>query len=153
MAFAVSSSAFKNGSPIPPRYTRDGENVSPPLAWNDVPEGTRSLALVVEDPDAPAGTFRHWALYNIKPTQKALPEGIAGPKAESLGAGVNDFGTARYEGPQPPKGHGPHHYHFRLIALDVPSLDLPPTAKAQDVLARARAHMIDEADLVGLFEG
>lgn len=152
MAFAVQSPAFDDGQPIPLRYTRDGENISPPLQWEDVPQGARSLALVIEDPDAPSGTFRHWALYNIKPSQKALAEDVEGIRAEALGCGVNDFGNARYDGPQPPKNDPPHHYHFRLIALDVPSLDLPATATAGDVLATARAHMIDEADLVGTFK-
>lgn len=152
MAFAISSSAFESGGPIPRKYTRDGENLSPPLQWRDVPKDARSLALVIEDPDAPSGTFHHWAAYNIKPTQTALREGLSSSKADRLGYGVNDFGYPRYDGPQPPKGDGPHHYHFRLIALDVPGLDLPPTAKADDVLSAARSHKLDEADLVGVFQ-
>ena len=152
MAFAISSPAFDNGGRIPPKYTRDGENLSPPLQWQGVPKQARSLALVIEDPDAPSGTFRHWAVYNIRPTQSALREGLSGASADNLGYGVNDFGNARYDGPQPPKGHGPHHYHFRLVALDVPSLDLPPTAKAEDVLNAARSHKIDETEVVGVFQ-
>lgn len=152
MAFAISSPAFDSGGPIPPKYTRDGENVSPPLHWQDVPAGARSLALVIEDPDAPSGTFRHWAVYNIRPTQTALREGISGAGADAYGYGVNDFGNARYDGPQPPKGDGPHHYHIRLVALDVPSLDLPPTAKAEQVLSTARRHKVGETELVGTFQ-
>ncbi|HEX9463108.1 MAG TPA: YbhB/YbcL family Raf kinase inhibitor-like protein [Alphaproteobacteria bacterium] len=152
MAFAIRSPAFENGTPIPPKYTRDGENISPPLQWRDVPAGTESLALIIEDPDAPSGVFRHWAVYNIKPTQKSLAEGMNGIRAEAFGCGVNDFGNARYDGPQPPQDDDAHHYHFRLLALDVPSLDLLPTAKAGDVLATARDHMIDEVELVGTFK-
>ena len=152
MAFAIRSAVFENGQPIPPKYTRDGENISPPLQWSDVPAGTRSLALVIEDPDAPSGIFRHWAVYNIRPSQTSLAEGVNGPRAEALGSGVNDFGNARYDGPQPPQGDAPHHYRFRLLALDVPSLELPSTAKAGDVLADARSHLIDETELVGTFK-
>jgi Raf kinase inhibitor-like YbhB/YbcL family protein len=152
MAFEISSPAFEGGGPIPPKNTRDGDNLSPPLQWRDVPKATRSLALVIEDPDAPSGTFRHWAVYNIRPMQTALREGLSGAGADTFGYGVNDFGNPRYDGPQPPKGDGPHHYHFRLIALDVPSLDLPPTANVEDVLNAARSHKVDEAELVGLFQ-
>lgn len=152
MAFSISSPAFENGGTIPPKYTRDGENVSPPLQWRDVPEDARSLALVIEDPDAPAGTFRHWAVYNIKPTQTALREGLSGAEANNLDYGVNDFGHARYDGPQPPQGDGPHHYHFRLLALAVPSLELPPTAKVEDVLNAARSHKVGETEVVGTFQ-
>lgn len=152
MAFEIRSPAFDSGGRIPPRYTRDGENVSPPLQWHDVPKKAQSLVLVIEDPDAPSGTFRHWAVYNIRPTQSGLREGLSAGTADDFGYGVNDFGNPRYDGPQPPKGHGPHHYHFRLIALDVRKLDLPPTAGAEDVLNAARSHKLDEADLVGVFQ-
>lgn len=152
MTFAISSPAFASGGRIPPKYTRDGENLSPPLHWRDLPAGTQSLALVIEDPDAPSGTFRHWAVYNIKPTQTSLREGHSASGTDALGYGVNDFGNARYDGPQPPQGHGPHHYHFRLVALDIPGLDLPSTAKADDVLNAARSHKLDETELVGVFQ-
>jgi Raf kinase inhibitor-like YbhB/YbcL family protein len=152
MAFAVHSPAFADGKPIPEKYTRDGENISPPLQWRDLPDGTQSLALIIEDPDAPSGVFRHWAVYNIKPSQKSLAEGVNGIRADALGCGVNDFGNARYDGPQPPQDDQPHHYHFRLIALDVPNLDLPPTAPAGEVLAQARSHMIDETEFVATFK-
>lgn len=149
MAFTVESSAFRNGEPIPDRHVRDGENLSPPLRWRDAPPGTRSFALVAEDPDAPRGTFRHWAVYNIDGARTELPEGAT---AESRGHGVNDFGNAHYDGPQPPKGHGVHHYHFRLMALDVETLDLPPKADVEAVAAAARPHVLAEAELVGTFE-
>jgi hypothetical protein len=117
MAFAVNSPAFRNGEKIPAKYTADGENISPPLAWHDAPAGARSFALIVEDPDAPNGTFRHWGLCNLPGGRTMLPEGVEqSVKTEPLGHAVNDFGHRRYDGPAPPKGHGPHHYHFRLAA-------------------------------------
>ncbi len=153
MAFTLESPAFPNGGEIPRKYARDGNNVSPPLAWKDAPPETKSFVLIVEDPDAPSGTFRHWALYNIPPEPSHLPEGTtAGAKTESLGHGVNDFGNPRYDGPQPPKGHGVHHYHFRLAALDTESLHLPPKARVAEVWKAAKPHVIAEAELVGTFE-
>src|SRR5690606_5678044 len=117
MAFTLESPAFENGQTIPEAYVREGGNLSPPLRWSGAPAGTRSFLLVVEDPDAPRGVFRHWAVYDIVAERTELPEGTAGP--ERFRQGVNDFGNDRYDGPRPPKGHGIHHYHFRLSALDV----------------------------------
>lgn len=153
MAFALESPAFRNGDRIPLKYVRAGDNVSPPLQWKDPPAKTRSFALIVEDPDAPSGMFRHWAVYNIAPERDQLPEGTtAGAKTESLGHGVNDFGNAHYDGPQPPKGHGTHHYHFKLLALDTEDLHLPPKAKIDDIWKAAQPHVIAQAELVGTFE-
>ncbi|YBV95881.1 YbhB/YbcL family Raf kinase inhibitor-like protein [Phyllobacteriaceae bacterium JZ32] len=153
MAFALQSPAFGDGGEIPRKYIRDGENVSPPLIWKDAPEGTRSFMLVVEDPDAPSGTFRHWAVYDINPGRDRLPEGTtAGAKTESLGHGVNDFGNPHYDGPQPPKGHGIHHYHFRLAALDTETLHLDEKADIDTVLKKAGPHIIAETELVGIYE-
>jgi Raf kinase inhibitor-like YbhB/YbcL family protein len=152
MVFALSSPAFGQGQTIPDKYARDGANVSPPLEWQDVPPGTRSFVLTVEDPDAPRGTFRHWGIFNIAGTRDRLPEGTtAGVPSESLGHGVNDFGNPHYDGPQPPHGHGMHHYHFRLAALDVDHLDLPPKAKVEDIRKAARPHVIGEAEIVGTY--
>ncbi|MGK9170182.1 YbhB/YbcL family Raf kinase inhibitor-like protein [Inquilinus limosus] len=153
MAFALESPAFRSGERIPDRYARDGENLSPPLVWKDPPAGTKSFMLVVEDPDAPSGTFRHWGLYEIDANRDRLPEGVtAGAKTESLGHGVNDFGNPHYDGPQPPKGHGVHHYHFRLAALDVETLHCDRKAKITGVLDAAKPHVIAEAELVGTYE-
>ncbi len=138
---------------IPAKYSADGENLSPPLAWNDAPAGTKSFALVVEDPDAPNGTFRHWGLYNIAAGRSLLPEGLEhGVKTEPLGHAVNDFGHRRYDGPAPPRGHGPHHYHFRLAALDVEGLPERAHARVSDLWAEARPHMLAEAELVGVYQ-
>lgn len=152
MPLTITSPAFRNGEVIPIRHTRDGENLSPPLAWRDAPPETKSFVLIVEDPDAPSGTFRHWALYNIQANETGLPEGASGQGLRGAGEGVNGFRNARYDGPQPPKGHGPHHYHFRLAALDTERLDIPASAKAEDIWAKALPHIIAEAEMVGVYE-
>ena len=152
MTFELKSSAFGDGQPIPPKYTADGDDLSPPLAWSDPPEGTKSFALVVEDPDAPSGTFRHWGLYNIMGDRTLLPEGVGrGPKTERLGKGVNDFGEPRYRGPAPPKGHGIHHYRFKLAALDVDELSRAPQMSVADIWKAAEKHMLAQAELVGTY--
>jgi Raf kinase inhibitor-like YbhB/YbcL family protein len=153
MSLTLSSTAFGQDQRIPQRFTRDGGNVSPPLQWHGAPQGTKSYALVVEDPDAPGGTFRHWVLFDIPDSATALAEGIGSGKPRTpQHVVVNDFGDRRHDGPQPPIGTGVHHYHFRLFALDVPQLKLPGNAAARDVLDAARAHSLAQADLVGTFE-
>jgi Raf kinase inhibitor-like YbhB/YbcL family protein len=149
MTFTIESPAFRNGGEIPAKYARDGDNVSPPLIWSGAPDGTRSYLLVVDDPDAPSGTFRHWALYDVAADQGSLPEGVEGGPA---GVGINDFGNAGYDGPQPPRGHGVHHYHFRLEALDVEKLDLGGATRIKDIVQAAKSHVLDETELVGTFE-
>lgn len=149
MTFVLESPAFRHGSEIPRKYTRTGENLSPPLEWKDPPSGTRSFALIVEDPDAPSGTFRHWAVYDIDPRSSRLPEGAPIEPAHS---GVNDFGRQKYDGPQPPKGHGVHRYHFRLAALDRETLGVSRNARVSDVWKAAKPYIIAEAELVGTFE-
>ncbi|MGH3016513.1 MAG: YbhB/YbcL family Raf kinase inhibitor-like protein, partial [Gaiellaceae bacterium] len=109
--FELTSEAFASGQPIPQKYSCEGEDVSPPLAWSGVPEGTASLALVVDDPDAQGGTFTHWLAWGIDPAAGGLGEGEGAPVE-----GQNDFGQAGWRGPCPPPGHGPHRYFFRLHA-------------------------------------
>lgn len=152
MTFAISSPAFAANQPIPKKFSREAGNVSPPLEWHSAPGGTQSFALIAEDPDAPNGTFRHWAAYDIPESCRQLTNG-AGSRDQNpeVPMGRNDFGNARYDGPQPPLGHGVHHYHFRLFALDVPRLDVPPNSTAGDVLAAAQKHALGEADIVGTF--
>lgn len=141
MAFTLESPAFREGQRIPRKYSRNGENVSPALIWKDAPAGTKSFVLVMEDPDAPGGTFRHWGLYDIPSERFSLPEAVTvGAKTEKLGHGVNDFGDAHYDGPQPPKGHGVHHYHFRLAALDVDTLPLGPNTRVGQIWNEARPY-------------
>jgi Raf kinase inhibitor-like YbhB/YbcL family protein len=150
MTLKLESPAFDNGSEIPNKFAKDGRNVSPPLQWSGAPEGTRSFALIVEDPDAPAGMFRHWAVYDIPGDREGLREG---EKLEQAGMGANDFGNIRYDGPQPPRGHGTHHYHFKLAALNTDNLrGVPDDAPAEAVWDKAQKHIIEEAELVGTYQ-
>ena len=145
-AFSLESSLFDNAQAIPSRYSCEGEDVSPPLRWTDVPEGTRSLALVVDDPDAPGGVFTHWIAWGLDPTAGGLGEGEAAP-----GEGRNDFGTTGYRGPCPPPGHGRHRYVFRLYALDA-DLEVGVGAAKADVERAIEGHVLTIAELVGTFE-
>jgi len=160
-ALKLTSSAFGPGEPIPRKYTGDGENVSPPLAWTGLPEGTKELALICDDPDAPSPRrpapkpWVHWVLYKIPPTVTELPEGIP-PKAQldnPPGAlqGKNSWPTVGYRGPEPPRGSGRHRYVFKLYALDEP-LSLPPEANKQALLAAMKGHILAEAQLIGTYE-
>ena len=150
MAFELTSSAFIEGQPIPRKYTDDGDDVSPPLEWRGAPDGTKSLALIIEDPDAPRGMFRHWAIYNIDAKTDHLTEGHG--NRELLATGVNDFRKRGYNGPAPPPGHGTHHYHFRLAALDVANLGPPKDARVDEIWRIARNHTIDVAELMGTYQ-
>jgi Raf kinase inhibitor-like YbhB/YbcL family protein len=153
MTLEVHTPAFAPNQPIPRQFTRDGGNVSPMIEWRDPPPGTKSFALVVEDPDAPRGIFRHWAAYDIPADAQRLHEGAgSNMQGAPIQMAKNDFGDSRYDGPQPPPGHGVHHYHFRLFALDVPELDVFEDSSARDVLEAARAHALAEAETVGVFE-
>jgi Raf kinase inhibitor-like YbhB/YbcL family protein len=141
--FTLTSEAFADGQPIPAEFTCDGADGPPPLAWDEPPKGTRSLALIIDDPDAPSGTFRHWGVYDI-PASARSPGGDF-PQA------VNDFAKTGYGGPCPPKGHGPHHYRFKLMALDVDRLNLINPKVAQ-VEAAAEKHLLGRAQLIGTYE-
>jgi Raf kinase inhibitor-like YbhB/YbcL family protein len=149
----INSPAFASDQTMPKQFSRDGGNKSPPIEWRGAPAGTQSYALIVEDPDAPSGTFMHWGAYDIPANMQRLSEG-AGSTGDgaSLHMAVNDFGNACYDGPQPPPGHGTHHYHFRLFALDVPTLDMPPDSAIEDVLEAAEDHALEEAEYIGTFE-
>jgi Raf kinase inhibitor-like YbhB/YbcL family protein len=146
------SSAFFGEAEIPRRFTCDGDDLSPPLEWSDVPAGTKSFVLLCDDPDAPGGTWHHWAAYNIPAAQTAFPLD-AGKNAESLGfkQAINDFRRPGYGGPCPPRGAGPHHYHFRLLALSVDRLSLTAKPSCREVESAARKHTIAEAVLVGIY--
>lgn len=152
MPLTRTSPVFENGGRIPERYTRSGENVSPPLKWSGLPDETQSLVLVVEDPDAPSGTFGHWGVFNISPDIRELPESEAGkPGPGALRQARNDFGNEYYDGPQPPRGHV-HHYHFRLAALDVPNLTTPSDLGVRRIWQEAEKHILEEAEIVGTYE-
>jgi Raf kinase inhibitor-like YbhB/YbcL family protein len=153
MAFALSSTAFKEGATIPVKHTCDGADVSPLLAWNGAPPGTRVFALIADDPDAPAGTWVHWVLYNLPGTAAGLPENVA--KAETLpdlgGAaqGRTDFRRPGYGGPCPPPGPA-HRYFFKLYALDAP-LGLKAGATKQEVERAMQGHVLATAQVMGTY--
>src|SRR5205814_8583043 len=121
-----------------------------PLSWSGAPSGTRGFALIVEDPDAPNGTFYHWAIFNIPADRNSLTEGMGAPPGAGLA--VNDFGNTGYDGPEQPVGHGTHHYHFRLAALDVPSLALSQPPKVRDVWRDVGKHALATAEIVGTYQ-
>jgi Raf kinase inhibitor-like YbhB/YbcL family protein len=148
-ALVLSSPAFDSGKPIPRRHTGEGEDLSPPLVWSGLPPGTLELALICDDPDAPRPTpWVHWVRYGIPPTTRSLPEGAARPGVD----GANSWPEGKgYRGPMPPPGHGVHHYHFRLYALDT-TLDLEPGATKAQLLAAMQDHILAMADLVGTYE-
>ena len=153
MALSLSSTAFKDGGPIPVKYTCDGADVSPPLAWNDVPQGTAALALIADDPDAPARTWVHWVLYGVPATAAGAPENVS--KVEEPGEikgavqGRNDSHGVGYRGPCPPPGPA-HRYFFKLYALAA-SLELEPGASKQDVERAMGGHIIATAQLMGTY--
>jgi Raf kinase inhibitor-like YbhB/YbcL family protein len=147
----VSSSAFGPGAKIPTDYTCDGSNDrSPQLAWSALTDTTRSIALVVDDPDAPSGTFTHWIAWNLAPETRMLADGANAGTANGV-SGTNDFGRVGYSGPCPPKGKL-HHYHFKLFGLDAASLPLKADAKRADLDAAMSGHVVAQGDLVGTFE-
>lgn len=144
---SLTSDAFQNGQPIPAQFSCDGGDQAPALAWGDPPPGTKSFALVIDDPDAPNGTFRHWGVFDIPGSARSIGGN------QQIGTEVsNDFGKPGYGGPCPPRGHGPHHYHFKLFALDTEKLGLSADAKVVDVENAARQHSMAEDELVGTYE-
>ncbi|HIK04838.1 MAG TPA: YbhB/YbcL family Raf kinase inhibitor-like protein [Trichormus sp. M33_DOE_039] len=147
----LQSSAFDANSFIPVQYTCDGLDISPPLNWDEVPSQAISLALIVDDPDAPIGTFVHWVIYNIPANLKQLPEQIASAKTLPNGGvqGKNDFGNLGYGGPCPPKGT--HRYFFKLYALDR-QLALAPGCSKKQLLAAMENHILATAELMGKFQ-
>jgi Raf kinase inhibitor-like YbhB/YbcL family protein len=151
--FTMTSSDIKDGQPIAPVYTCDGANQSPELSWPEPPAGTRSLALIVDDPDAPSGTFHHWGVFNIPADQRSIARGAGnGGSNTNFVQAVNDSGKSGYMGPCPPKGHGPHRYRFKLYALDVDKLTLSPDAKIPEVEQQAKQHQIAMAEITGTYE-
>jgi Raf kinase inhibitor-like YbhB/YbcL family protein len=151
MPFVLSSPAFAPDAAIPAQYTCDGTDISPPLAWSGAPAATKSFVLVVEDPDAPGGTFYHWAAFDLAPDATGLAAGYgAGRPGAGFREARNSFGESDYRGPCPPPGPA-HHYRFRLFSLGRPRLDLTGAADAAAVLAAAQPYVIGEADLVGIF--
>jgi Raf kinase inhibitor-like YbhB/YbcL family protein len=149
--FTLASPAFSPGGAIPRQHTCDGADQSPPLSWSNLPDGTKSLALIVEDPDAPNGTFTHWVLFNIPPEPSELNSGVVKQTILPNGArhGRNDFRRGGYGGPCPPRGPA-HRYVFRLLALDTP-LTVTPGGAPSEIRAAATGHLLGEAELVGTY--
>lgn len=141
----IESPAFKDQEKIPSKYTCEGEDLSPPLHFINIPTKAKSLALIVDDPDAPMGTFDHWIAWNLPPTTTELKEGAAVPLE-----GVNGFGATRYRGPCPPRGK-PHRYFFKLYALDT-LLDLEAGSTKSGLEQAMEGHILSKAELVGLYQ-
>lgn len=150
MTIEVTSTAIEEGGMIPRKYTADGENVSPPLAWTGVPDGTKSIALLNDDPDAPVGDWVHWIIFNMNASTAGLPEGVTDHEIISSGAklGKNDFGSLGYGGPAPP--HGTHRYYFKIYALDT-LLNLESGAKKPQLLKAMEGHILAEGQLMGKY--
>ena len=159
MSMTIQSSAFVQGQAIPIRHTGEGQDLSPPFSWQGVPQVTREFALICEDPDAPTPEpWVHWLIYSLPPQTQSLPEGIprdgllTSPVAASQGCNSWPAGkNLGYLGPMPPKGHGLHHYHFKLYAFDVP-LNLPPGTDKTHLLEAMSDHILATAEIVGTYE-
>lgn len=150
MAWMLTSSAFAQGAMIPKEYTCDGKDISPPLSWGDPPEGTQSFALIMDDPDAPMGTWVHWVIYNIPATARALPEGVPPDADLSDGSrhGRNSWRRLGYGGPCPPSGT--HRYFFKLYALNT-VLPLASGATKEELLKAMEGHILTPAELMGRY--
>lgn len=155
MTLTLQSPAFASGERIPKKFTGEGEDVSPPLTWTDVPDGTAEFALIMDDPDAPSGTWVHWVISKIPATATSLKEGIAKTARPDDPAGAlqgkNSWPKTGYNGPMPPRGHGPHRYYFKLYALDT-TLSLPPGFMKEDLLAAINGHILAQGEYLGTYE-
>ena len=149
--FELMSPAFKSGGMIPSVHTCQGKNISPPLAWSGAPSGTKSFALICDDPDAPVGIWVHWVYYNIPPSVISLPGAFTKDEKPASGGihGKSSFGDFGYGGPCPP--WGTHRYFFRLYALDV-VLHLNPGAEKKDVLKAMEGHVLAKSELMGKYK-
>jgi len=151
MDIKITSSAFQDGGLIPAKYTCDGADVSPPLQWDTVPEGTKSIALICDDPDAPMGTFVHWVIFGLPAETRQLAEKVPADKTLPSGArqGTSDFGRVGYGGPCPPSGT--HRYFFKIYALDT-KVDLPAGARKSDLLKAMQGHILSQGQLIGKYK-
>ena len=152
MTIQVISSAFAEGQPIPAKYACDGDDNSPPLNWSNIPKGTKSLALICADPDAPVGTWVHWVLYDLPATVAELPERVPSTETISNGAkqGINDFKRIGYGGPCPPRG-GTHRYFFKLYALDA-EMQLKTKATKKELVRAMEGHILAKGQLMGTYK-
>jgi Raf kinase inhibitor-like YbhB/YbcL family protein len=151
VSFVLETKAFPKGGEIPARYTCSGDDVSPAVSWSGVPQGTKSFVLIVDDPDAPSGTFTHWIVYDLPAATHQLPENVSRTDDLSGGGrqGRNDFRRVGYGGPCPPAGK-PHRYFFKLYALNA-ALNLPAGASRKDVEGAMRGRVLAQAELMGKF--
>jgi len=156
MAITITSGAFRAGDKIPKKYTGEGADVSPPLAWQGVPKECKELALICDDPNAPTSEpWVHWVIYGIPADTTGLPEAVTAtdilitPKGAKQG--MTDFKKVGYGGPMPPPGHGTHHYYFKLYALDT-QLNLPPKQTKKQLLAAMKGHILAQGELIGTYE-
>ena len=150
MTFQLTSDAFSNGQSIPAKYSCVGKNISPALSWNDPPAGTQSFALIVDDLDAPGGTWTHWVLYNIPAGARSLQEDLPiGGENNPILFGKNSWGDVAYGGPCPPGGT--HRYYFKLYALDIEFPILAPSATKEQVLHAIQGHILAQTELMGTF--
>ncbi|MPZ73658.1 MAG: YbhB/YbcL family Raf kinase inhibitor-like protein [Nitriliruptorales bacterium] len=153
-AFRLTSQAFAHDADLPDGQLGEDEGVSPPLEWTGVPDGTKELALVCEDPDADAGVITHWVIYGMAPTARSLPPAL--PRSAYLESplelcqGLNEFDDVGYSGPETDVDRGPHRIFFRLFALDTQLLDLPPGATRAELRQAAKGHILATAELVGI---
>ena len=148
--FTLTIEGFAAGGAIPGVFTCEGDNLSPSAAWAGEPEGTQSFALIMDDPDAPAGTWNHWLLWDIPASVHSVPRQY--PAAHPVRSGTNDFGETGYGGPCPPRGDGAHRYFFRLYALDTPTLGVPEGARRKELERALRRHRLGIAEYMGRFE-
>jgi len=156
MQITVESPAFSANQAIPRKYTGEGGDITPPLRWSNVPAGAKELVLICDDPDAPrADPWVHWVLYGLDPKTKELPEGL--PRKDRIDKpihatqGRNSWGRIGYNGPMPPRGHGVHHYHFRVYALDK-RLEAKPGLDKKELLALMRGHILAQGETVGTYQ-
>lgn len=151
MAIEITSSAFTQGNSIPAQYSCDSDDVSPKLSWSGIPEGTKTNAVIMDDPDAPGGTWVHWVVYGISHDAGGLPEGV--PPLDTLDGGArqgkNDFGRTNYGGPCPPRG-GPHRYFFKVYALD-DNLVLGPGATKAELVREMNGSILAQGELMGRY--
>lgn len=150
----LTSPAFNHDEPLPEAHTGEGSDLSPPLAWEGIPDGTKEIVIIMDDPDADEGVLTHWVVYGILPDADGLPEGL--PRSAviespvELVQGLNEFGEVGYVGPQSPDERGPHRFFFRLFALDTELLDVPPGATRAELRKAAEGHVLGQAELVGI---
>lgn len=155
MGMEITSPAFGHNERIPVKYTGEGEDVSPELVFENVPDEAKELALICDDPDAPGKTWVHWVIYKIPAETKGLPAGVKNsatlPVPPGAMQGVNSWGSLGYGGPHPPAGHGVHHYHFKLYALDR-ELDVKTHLEKEALLQAMEGHIIAQAELTGTYD-